>query len=183
MIRDPLLVLTFMLAIIAFARILEERIAFVKKITSAVVCTLLGIFFANIGVIEHTGPVHEAVSTYAIPYAIVLIIMGTDMRELKNAGWPMIIAYGAACLGSVVGGVVGGLSTAEFVGPETWKLSGAFAAAFMGGGLNFAAISFEFLAKRETGNPKTNHMMMSFDTMMSPNISIYPTINWFVIDT
>lgn len=140
MIRDPLLVLTFMLAIIAFARILEERIAFVKKITSAVVCTLLGIFFANIGVIEHTGPVHEAVSTYAIPYAIVLIIMGTDMRELKNAGWPMIIAYGAACLGSVVGGVVGGLSTAEFVGPETWKLSGAFAAAFMGGGLNFAAI-------------------------------------------
>ncbi|MEO2159404.1 MAG: DUF819 family protein [bacterium] len=140
MIRDPLLVLTFMLAIIAFARILEERVEFVKKITSAVVCTLLGIFFANVGMIEHTGPVHEAVNTYAIPYAIVLIIMGTDMRELKNAGWPMIIAYGAACLGSVVGGIVGGLATAGIVGPETWKLSGAFAAAFMGGGLNFAAI-------------------------------------------
>jgi len=140
MIQDPLLVLTFMLAIIAFARILEERIAFIKKITSAVVCTLLGIFFANIGLIGHTGPVHEAVGTYAIPYAIVLIIMGTDMRELKNAGWPMIIAYTAACLGSVVGGIIGGLSTAGFVGPETWKLSGAFAAAFMGGGLNFAAI-------------------------------------------
>ena len=140
MIQDPLLVLTFMLAIIAFARIMEERIAFIKKITSAVVCTLLGIFFANIGLIGHTGPVHEAVGTYAIPYAIVLIIMGTDMRELKNAGWPMIIAYTAACLGSVVGGIIGGLSTAGFVGPETWKLSGAFAAAFMGGGLNFAAI-------------------------------------------
>ena len=140
MIQDPLLVLSFMLAIIAFARILEERVAFVKKITSAVVCTLLGIIFANIGVIGHTGPVHEAVGTYAIPYAIVLIIMGTDMRELKNAGWPMIIAYSAACLGSVVGGIIGGLSTAGFVGPETWKLSGAFAAAFMGGGLNFAAI-------------------------------------------
>ena len=140
MIQDPLLVLTFMLAIIAFARILEERIAFIKKITSAVVCTLLGIFFANIGLIGHTGPVHEAVGTYAIPYAIVLIIMGTDMRELKNAGWPMIIAYTAACLGSVVGGIIGGLSTAGFVGPEPWKLSGAFAAAFMGGGLNFAAI-------------------------------------------
>lgn len=140
MIRDPLLVLTFMLAIIAFARILEERVEFVKKITSAVVCTLLGIFFANVGLIGHTGPVHDAVNTYAIPYAIVLIIMGTDMRELKNAGWPMIIAYGAACLGSVVGGIVGGLATAGLVGPETWKLSGAFAAAFMGGGLNFAAI-------------------------------------------
>ncbi|MDE0806076.1 MAG: DUF819 family protein [Longimicrobiales bacterium] len=140
MIRDPLLVLTFMLAIIAFARMLEERVAFVKTITSAVVCTLLGILFANIGLIGHTGPVHEAVNTYAIPYAIVLIIMGTDMRELKNAGWPMIIAYGAACLGSVIGGIIGGLSTAGLVGPETWKLSGAFAAAFMGGGLNFAAI-------------------------------------------
>lgn len=140
MIQDPILVLAFMLCVVAFARWLEERFSWVKKISSAVVCTLLGIVLANIGVIEHTGPMHAAVFTFAIPYAIVLVIMGTDMRELTSAGRPMLIAYGAACFGSLLGGIVSGALLASWVGPETWKLAGAFSAAFAGGGMNFAAV-------------------------------------------
>ena len=129
-----------MLAVVAFARWLEERYDVIKKISSAVVCTLLGITLANIGVIEHTGPAHEGVFTFAIPYAIVLVIMGTQMKELANAGRPLLIAYLAACGGSFVGGAVAGATMAGWVGPETWKLSGAFSAAFAGGGMNFAAV-------------------------------------------
>ena len=140
MIQDPLLVLAFMLGVVAFTRWLEERFDWVKKISSAVVCTLLGIALANMGVIAHTGPMHDAVFTFAIPYAIVLVIIGTDMRELTNAGRPMLIAYGAACFGSLVGGVASGAMMAAWVGPETWKLAGAFSAAFAGGGMNFAAV-------------------------------------------
>ena len=140
MLRDPLLVVAFMLAVVAFARWLEERFDVIKKISSAVVCTLLGITLANVGVIEHTGPAHESVFTYAIPYAIVLVIMGTQMKELANAGRPLLIAYLAAGVGSFVGGTVAGATMAGWVGPETWKLSGAFSAAFAGGGMNFAAV-------------------------------------------
>jgi uncharacterized membrane protein len=140
MIRDPVLVLAFMLVVVAFTRWLEERFEWVKKISSAVVCTLLGITLANVGVIEHTGPTHQAVFTYAIPYAIVLVIMGTDMRELTSAGRPMLIAYCAACFGSFVGGLAAGATMAGWVGPETWKLAGAFSGAFAGGGMNFAAV-------------------------------------------
>ena len=140
MLRDPLLVVAFMLAVVAFARWLEERYDIIKKVSSAVVCTLLGISLANVGVIEHTGPAHEGVFTFAIPYAIVLVIMGTQMKELANAGRPLLIAYLAACGGSFVGGAFAGATMAGWVGPETWKLSGAFSAAFAGGGMNFAAV-------------------------------------------
>jgi uncharacterized membrane protein len=140
MIQEPILVLAFMLGVVAFARWLEERYEWVKKISSAVVCTLLGIVLANLGVIGHTGPMHDAVFTFAIPYAIILVIMGTDMRELASAGRPMLIAYGAACFGSFVGGIVAGGLMAGWVGPETWKLAGAFSGAFAGGGMNFAAV-------------------------------------------
>jgi uncharacterized membrane protein len=140
MIRDPVLVLAFMLCVVAFTRWLEERYSWVKKISSAVVCTLMGITLANLGVIEHTGPTHDAVFTFAIPYAIVLVIMGTDMRELRRAGRPMLIAYGAACFGSFAGGIAAGAMMAGWVGPETWKLAGAFSGAFAGGGMNFAAV-------------------------------------------
>ncbi len=140
MIREPVLVLAFMLAVVAFARWMEERYDAIKKISSAVVCTLLGITLANVGVIEHTGPVHEGVFTYAIPYAIVLVIMGTQLRELAAAGRPLLVAYLAACVGSLLGGFIAGMTMAGWVGPETWKLAGAFSAAFAGGGMNFAAV-------------------------------------------
>lgn len=140
MIQEPVLVLAFMLAVVAFARWLEERYDAIKKISSAVVCTLLGITLANVGVIEHTGPAHEGVFTYAIPYAIVLVIMGTHMKELAHAGRPLLVAYLVACGGSFVGGAVAGATMAGWVGPETWKLAGAFSAAFAGGGMNFAAV-------------------------------------------
>ena len=140
MIREPVLVLAFMLAVVAFARWLEERYEPIKKISSAVVCTLLGITLANVGVIEHAGPVHEGVFTFAIPYAIVLVIMGTQLRELAAAGRPLLVAYLAACAGSLIGGFAAGVTMSGWVGPETWKLAGAFSAAFAGGGMNFAAV-------------------------------------------
>ena len=140
MIREPVLVLAFMLAVVAFARWLEERYEPIKKISSAVVCTLLGITLANVGVIDHTGPVHEGVFTFAIPYAIVLVIMGTQLRELAAAGRPLLVAYLAACVGSLIGGFAAGITMSGWVGPETWKLAGAFSAAFAGGGMNFAAV-------------------------------------------
>ena len=52
----------------------------------------------------------------------------------------MLIAYGAACFGSFVGGIASGALMAGWVGPETWKLAGAFSGAFAGGGMNFAAV-------------------------------------------
>lgn len=140
MIREPVLVLAFMLSVVALARWLEERYDAIRKVSSAVVCTLLGIALANAGVIEHTGPVHEGVFTFAIPYAIVLVIMGTQLRELAAAGRPLLLAYLAACVGSLLGGFIAGATMAGWVGPETWKLAGAFSAAFAGGGMNFSAV-------------------------------------------
>lgn len=53
---------------------------------------------------------------------------------------PILIAYGAACLGSFAGGTVAGVLMSGLVGPENWKLAGAFSGAFAGGGMNFAAV-------------------------------------------
>lgn len=140
MIEDPKLLLGFMFGVVAFTRWLETRYKSVEKISSAVVCTLLGIVLANIGVIPHTGPTHDAVFAYAVPYAIVLVIIGSDLGELTRSGRPLLVAYLLAVAGSFVGGLGAGLVFNAWVGPETWKLAGAFAGAFAGGGMNFAAV-------------------------------------------
>jgi uncharacterized membrane protein len=142
MISDPLLLLAFMFAVVAFTRFLEKRFTFVERISSAVVCTLLGITFANIGVIPTTveSATNATVFEFAVPYTIVLVIIGTNVREIITAGKPLVLAYLMAVFGSFAGGLACGVLMNAWVGPETWKLSGAFAGAFAGGGMNFAAV-------------------------------------------
>ncbi len=140
MIAEPLLLLAFLLLVVAGARAAEERFPVIQKISSAVVCTLLGILLANLGVIPRGGEFLDSVSRYAIPYAIVLFVLSTRLADLRRAGPRMVVAFGVAGFGTFVGAVGASLLFADILGPETWKLGGTFAGAFFGGGLNFAAV-------------------------------------------
>jgi uncharacterized membrane protein len=140
MIADPVALMAFMFALIAFSRWLERTVTAVQKISSAVVCTLLGILLSNLGVMPHASPAYEGVNTYAIPYAIVLVILASDLRDLRTAGRAMVACFALAAIGSFAGGLASGVLFARWLGPETWKLAGQFAGAFVGGGMNFVAI-------------------------------------------
>lgn len=140
MIQNPIALTAFLLAVIAVSRALEQRLAVVQKISSAVVCTLLGIVLANLGLIPHASPVYDGVNTFAIPYAIVLVILASDLRDLRSAGGPMVAAFVLAAVGSFTGALLASLVLAPAIGSETWKLSGQFAGSFVGGGMNFVAV-------------------------------------------
>ena len=132
MISDPVLLLAFMFAVVAFTRFLENHFKFVEKISSAVLCTLLGITFANIGLIPTTAAsaTNATVFEFAIPYTIVLVIIGTNVREIFTAGRPLVITYLFAVFGSFAGGLACGVFMNAWVGPENCKLIGAFAGAY-----------------------------------------------------
>ena len=65
MIDHSIALLAFMFLVVAFARYLESRLVFVQKISSAVVCTLLGIFLANVGVPHAIGFTVELIQPHA----------------------------------------------------------------------------------------------------------------------
>ncbi len=140
MIATPVLLLAFLLLLVAGTRELEERVPIIQKISSAVVCTLVGILLANIGVIPRGGEFMDQLSRYAIPYAIVLFVLSTRLADLKKAGPRMVLGFLLAGFATFVGAFSASLLFAGVLGPETWKLGGTFAGAFFGGGLNFAAV-------------------------------------------
>lgn len=140
MIQDPLALLAFMFLTIAFARFLEQRFVIVQKISSAVVCTLLGILLANIGILPHGSEVHDGVYRFAVPYAIVLVIVSSRFGDLRKAGARLVICFVIAGAGTFIGAFVSSLLFQSALGEETWKLGGTFAGAFWGGGMNFAAV-------------------------------------------
>ena len=116
MIAQPLLLLAFLLLIIAAARQAEERYSAIQKISSAVVCTLLGILLANIGLIPRGGEFMSSLSRYAIPYAIVLFVLSTRLADLKSAGPRMVVCFGLAGFGTFVGAFVSSLLFAGLLG-------------------------------------------------------------------
>jgi uncharacterized membrane protein len=140
LIQTPVALLAFLFLVIAFTRVLENQFALVKKITSAVVCTLTGIVLANVGIIPHRAPLYDAIFEFAIPYAIALVVLASSLSDLKRAGPRLVVAFALAGVGSFVGAVLGGVFFGPLVGDEAWKLGGQFVGAFFGGGMNFAAI-------------------------------------------
>jgi uncharacterized membrane protein len=139
-IESPTALLAFLFLVVAFTRFLEGRSLWVEKISSAVVCTLLGIVLGNLGIIPHSSPVQEAVFDYAVPYAIVLVILSSNLGDLKKAGRGVVLCYVLAAAASFAGGLVAGVTFSAWVGPQSWKLAGQFAGAFVGGGMNFVAV-------------------------------------------
>ncbi len=140
MIQDPLALLAFMFLVVAFARQLERRVELIQKISSAVVCTLLGITLANLRIIPQDSVIHQGIYEIAVPYTIVLVILSSRLSDLRKAGWPLVICYLLAAAGSFSGAFLSSLLFNPWLGPETWKLGGTFAGAFVGGGMNFAAV-------------------------------------------
>jgi uncharacterized membrane protein len=140
MIHQPYALLAFMFLVVALARSLEQKFEFLKKISSAVLCTLMGIALANLGVIPKTSVIHEGVYNIAVPFTIVLVILASRFSDLKRAGWPLVICFLLATVGSFAGAFVASLFFGRLLGPETWKMAGAFAGSFVGGGMNFAAV-------------------------------------------
>jgi uncharacterized membrane protein len=142
-IHSPFALLAFLFFLVALTRYLEQQSKLLKKITSAVLCTLTGIVLANIGLIPHRSVIYEGVFDVAIPYAIVLVVLASNFKELVRAGPRLLLAFGLAGLGTFAGAFLGGLAFGSFLGPEMWKLSGQFVGAFFGGGMNYAAIGRE----------------------------------------
>jgi len=124
---------------VAFTRWWEGKSKFVERISSAMVCTLLGMALANTGVIPHAGVVHDAVFDYAVPYAIVLVLLSSDLKQLVRAGRPMVVAFVVASVASFFGGLAAVFFLGARVGPEASNLGGVFTATFAGGSMNFVA--------------------------------------------
>jgi len=140
MITDPVAVLVVLAAIVYVAVRLEERYRLAKSLGSALLGILTGMLLSNIGVLPGENEAYDFLVGPAVSVGIVLILFSVDVRTVISAGPRMLAAFGIGAVGTAAGAVVGGLMWSGAVGPETWKLSGQFAATYSGGGANFAAV-------------------------------------------
>ncbi len=149
LITDPFGVGAVVTALIAFTFWLDRRFRVFSFFGTAILVITGAAILVNLRIIppsiavegqEDINPVYTFASDYAVPLAIVLLLATADLRSIRRAGRPAVIAFVIGVAGTALGAVVATLIMAGSIGPEAWKLGGQFAGSYAGGGLNYVAV-------------------------------------------
>jgi uncharacterized membrane protein len=140
---SPALVLFVLATVVLAALWLEIHVGVFKKLGAAATAILMALVLSNTGLIPGASPVYDFLMGHGVLAGVILVLLGVNLSSLRDAGRPMLAAFVLGAVGSALGATVMALVVAGAVGPETWKLSGQFAATYIGGGMNFAAVGQE----------------------------------------
>ncbi|WP_439105832.1 DUF819 family protein [Congregibacter sp.] len=119
---------------------LEKNTKTFKKIGAAALSILIGMLLSNVGVIPGESVVYDFFRGPGVLAGITLFLLTVDLASIRQAGGPMLKAFLLGACGAALGGAVMGFMLVDAIGADTWKLSGQFAATYIGGGVNFAAV-------------------------------------------
>ena len=101
---------------------------------------LVPVFFTSFGLTPAESPFYDWCTANLLPFALVLLILSTDVKALAKLGPPATAMLLAGTLGIVVGGPIALAIFQPFLEPQTWKGLGALSGSWIGGLSNMVAI-------------------------------------------
>ena len=135
---DGLDIWVVLFAITAFA-LWAERKRFGSFVGGSVIAITAGIFLGNLKFLPAQSPTYTAVDELLLPLAIPLLLFQADIGKILREAGPTLIAFLLGTAGTVLGALI---AYALITLPDQQAaLTGTFAATFIGGGMNFAAVS------------------------------------------
>lgn len=140
------------LAILCLIIFASEQIAktkWGKPLGAAIMVIVLGAVFANVGVIPSASnaiPLYSIIFKYIAPIAIFYLVLGVNLRKIKQAGMPMLVLFVLGSAATVIGVVV----SYALVNPESAlneysaPIAGMIAGTYTGGSINFNAVALHY---------------------------------------
>ncbi len=127
-----------MMAVVALS-FWVERFRWGHLISGTLITILSGLLLSNLKIIPFSAPAYGFVQTYPLMLAIPLLLFRADLRRLWKEGGRVLAVF---CLGAV-GTLTGVLVAAAVINLEAVeaKVAGMFAGSFIGGSMNFVAVS------------------------------------------
>ena len=110
------------------------------KATSGVLWVILGgVACSNFGVVPFKAPIYDFVGGYLVPLAIPLLLYKADLRRIVRESGGVIVTFGIACAGTVVGAIAGFYLID--LGEIGAKAAGTYTGGWTGGAVNFVAVA------------------------------------------
>jgi uncharacterized membrane protein len=124
------------------------------SIGTALLVILLTAVEANLHLIPTTEtPVYDGIFSYVAPFALFLLLLSVNLKDLRQAGLPMLTMYLIGSVGTILGVLasVWLFSAPDTVGNLFYALAGMFTGTYIGGSINFHAVALHYGVSK-TGN-------------------------------
>ena len=116
-----------------------ERYAWGRKYSGVMLLIGAAILLANLKIIPTSAPAYDAVWDYLVPIAIPLLLFQADLKRIVRESGPTLLAFVIGSAAVVAGAIIG--ASMLNLGQYEAELAGIFTGTYIGGSLNFAAVS------------------------------------------
>lgn len=132
-----------LVGIAAISIFLEQRYQFAAKLTGAIIALVGAMILSNLNIIPIESPVYDQVWEYVIPLAIPLLLFRSNIFKIWKESRRLLFIFLISSVGTIVGVGAGFLLLHQFI-PELDKIGAMMTGSYIGGGVNFAALSTKF---------------------------------------
>lgn len=141
MINDPFQILVLFLGIITLSLLLIARVRLAQKLPPVILILFFSALLANTGVLPAGHPFYDKLNSYAVNFAVCLVLMHIRLSEIRKTGLPMLKCFAVASVGSFLGCIVSGVVLFKWLDAilagQSWKLAGPYIGTYIGGSINF----------------------------------------------
>ncbi|WP_342515031.1 DUF819 family protein [Sporosarcina sp. FSL K6-1522] len=156
---------------------LEQKYSWAGKISGAIIALVGAIILSNTGVIPTESPVYDAVWTFIIPLAIPLLLFHVNFKKIWQESGRLLIIFLLSSIGTVAGTIISFFLLKDHI-PYLDKIGAMMSASYVGGGVNFAAMTgkFETPGEMVSATIVADNLMMAIYFVV---LMIIPSLNFF----
>ncbi|NWK85127.1 DUF819 domain-containing protein [Staphylococcus sp. GSSP0090] len=123
--------------------LLEQRYQWASTISGAIIALVGAMLLSNFKVIPTSAPVYDTVWDYIVPLSIPLLLFSSNILKIWKESRRLLIIFFIASIGTMIGTMVAFMTLNQWI-PYLNKIGAMMTGSYIGGGVNFAALSSKF---------------------------------------
>ena len=151
-IQEPVYIITVLLLLIVISEWLAGK-SFFKHIGSVLLIIIAAAILANLGVIPtstNAPPLYDGIFRYAAPLGIFFLLLEVKLKDLKFAGFPMMLMFFIGSAATMIAVIVG----YKIVNPQHHinlanAVGGMYAGTYIGGSANLNAVALNYEVNKD----------------------------------
>jgi len=156
---------------------LEQTYKWASKMSGAIIALVGAMLLANFNIIPTESPVYDTVWSYVVPLSIPLLLFRSNILKIWNESGRLLVIFLLSSTGTVTGAIVGFFLLRDHL-PVLDKIAAMMTGSYIGGGVNFAAMSAKFETPGEivSATVVADNMLMALYFLV---LILIPTLSFF----
>ncbi|MFD1850762.1 DUF819 domain-containing protein [Oceanobacillus bengalensis] len=156
---------------------LEQKYSWASKISGAIIALIGAMILANLNVIPTASPVYDTVWSYVVPLSIPLLLFRSNILKIWNESGRLLVMFLLGSIGTVAGAIIGFFLLKDII-PGLDKIAAMMTGSYIGGGVNFAAMSAKFEVPGEivSATVVADNLLMAIYFLV---LILIPTLSFF----